>query len=75
MPKKSEVSDIAVEEERLGEPKKNTFFLSRAITLQLKDLDLNKCCCADVPCISIVKEYCESRSVFEVQVKVSRAMI
>ena len=61
MPKKDQVSDVGdVEQgERLVEPKKNTFFLSRAITLQLKDLD--KCCCADVPCVSIVKEYFESR--------------
>ncbi len=38
------------------------FFLSgtsNAIAVRIKELD--ECCCADVPCISIVKEYCESR--------------
>ncbi len=39
------------------------FFLSgpsNAIAIRIKELD--ECCCADVPCISIVKEYCESSS-------------
>ena len=41
---------------------KNPFFLSKtsnAIAIRIKELD--ECCCANVPCISIVKEYCESR--------------
>ena len=32
---------------------------SNAIAIRIKELD--QCCCADRPCISIVKEYCESR--------------
>ena len=31
-----------------------------AIIRMKKDL-ADRCCCADVPCVSIVKEYCESR--------------
>ncbi|TRY80032.1 hypothetical protein TCAL_16032, partial [Tigriopus californicus] len=41
----------------------NPFFLSNpghAIAIRIKELD--QCCCANVPCISIVKEYCESSS-------------
>ena len=33
---------------------------SQAIAIRFKELD--QCWCADVPCISIVKEYCESSS-------------
>ena len=44
---------------------KNPFFLtktSNAIAIRIKELD--QCCCANVPCISIVKEYCESRQAY-----------
>ena len=29
---------------------------------RLINRDLDECCCADVPCLSILKEYCESSS-------------
>ena len=32
-----------------------------AIALRMKRDLTDRCCCADVPCVSIVKEYCESR--------------
>ena len=32
-----------------------------AIALRMKKDLADRCCCADVPCVSIVKEYCESR--------------
>ena len=32
-----------------------------AIALRMKKDLTDRCCCADVPCVSIVKEYCESR--------------
>ena len=38
----------------------NPFFdTSNAIAIRIKELD--QCCCANVPCVSIIKEYCESR--------------
>ena len=32
-----------------------------AIAMRMKKDLADRCCCADVPCVSIVKEYCESR--------------
>lgn len=40
--------------------KKRAFFLPSNITA-IKFTELDQCCCADVPCLSILKEYCESR--------------
>ena len=31
------------------------------IALRMRKDLADRCCCADVPCVSIVKEYCESR--------------
>ena len=41
-------------------PKKRAFFMPSDITA-IKLANLDQCCCADVPCLSIIKEYCESR--------------
>ena len=44
-------------------PNQNAFFKLDLDTMAIrmkKDL-ADRCCCADVPCVSIVKEYCESR--------------
>ena len=35
-----------------------------AIAIRMKKDLADRCCCADVPCVSIVKEYCESRYCF-----------
>ena len=40
--------------------KKRAFFLPSNIAA-IKFADLDQCCCSDVPCLSILKEYCESR--------------
>ena len=42
------------------EKHKRNIFLNpgNAIAIRIRELDE---CCADVPCISTVKEYCESR--------------
>ena len=32
-----------------------------AIALRMKKDLADRCCCADVPCVSTIKEYCESR--------------
>ena len=42
---------------------RNAFFQLDLDTIAIrmkKDL-ADRCCCADVPCVSIIKEYCESR--------------
>ena len=59
--KKSPQKPFAMEEnEQDTKPKKRAFFLpSNMAAIKLADLD--QCCCADVPCLSIIKEYCESR--------------
>ena len=44
-----------------GSGKKNPLFLAAdTFGIRMKK-DMDQCCCADVPCVSIVKEYCESR--------------
>lgn len=44
-------------------PPRNAFFQLDldAIALRMKKDLTDRCCCADVPCVSIIKEYCESR--------------
>ena len=41
-------------------PKKPAFFMPSNIAAKYFT-NLDQCCCADVPCLSIIKEYCESR--------------
>ena len=66
-PKKvSEISEIIMPPEdpppkvENNPPKKPAFFMPSNIAAKYFT-NLDQCCCADVPCLSIIKEYCESR--------------
>ena len=50
------------ESEPLPPKKKRAFFLPSNTFRAIKFTELEQCCCADVPCLSIIKEYCESSS-------------
>ena len=52
-------------------PKKPAFFMPSNIAAKYFT-NLDQCCCADVPCLSIIKEYCESRldKIFELSSRV-----
>ena len=49
-------------ESTLPPKKKRAFFLPSNTFRAIKFTELEQCCCADVPCLSIIKEYCESSS-------------
>ena len=57
---KKEPSEDDGDDEEDEEEKHKRHFLNpgNAIAIRIRELDE---CCADVPCISTVKEYCESR--------------
>ena len=56
-----DMKDVGQREEK-PPPKRRAFFLPSNIKT-IKFTELDQCCCADVPCLSILKEYCESRFV------------
>ena len=61
-PKRDPSTEEDIDEDELDEEEKHkrNIFLNpgNAIAIRIRELDE---CCADVPCISTVKEYCESR--------------
>ena len=55
---KKEPSEDDEEEDEEEKHKRHFLNPGNAIAIRIRELDE---CCADVPCISTVKEYCESR--------------